>query len=893
MSRKRDKPNDVVAMLCALQRGWSGARLFLFLLLPPLLSAQPSPRSPAQTKLAPGLQTLAAQRGLHVVRVSVADPAAFREWMRQHLPAAWVSRPSASARTLAVAGLDAAALAQLATCPWVDFVDVSDRQAHEERQLNNSDLSVNAISTARLRFPQLAGQGLTVSVKEQAFDPLDIDFAGRVVGAGGFPGPPSDHATAMATLIGGAGNSHPLGRGVAPEIRLATSDFAHLLPDDGPQLVRAGVSVQNHSYGVAIENYYGIEAQEYDRQTQLFPTLIHVFSSGNSGTQASPSGPYQGIISFANLTGQFKMSKNTLAVGATDPSGQVAALSSRGPAYDGRVKPELVAYGEGGSSESAALVSGLSLLLQQSYRDQHNGNLPPAALVKAVLLNSADDLGRPEVDFVSGFGQADALGALQTMRDGRFFGAAVAQGASQVFTLTVPAGQQQLKATLTWADPEAAANAARALVNDLDLELVAVGTGQRWLPWGLSIAPNADSLALPARRRSDHLNNVEQITLALPAPGTYELRVRGYAVPQGVQAFSLAYEITASGLTWVSPTRADNLKPDADNTLRWQWRGPASATARLEYRPVGRPQWRVLNAAVPLAQNRFTWVVPDTTTLAQLRLVAGSSIFASDTVAIVRSPAMRVGYTCPDETLLQWSRVPGATGYQVYQLGATRLVPFAQTTDTTLVLNQNQMQTLYYAVAPIVGGQIAAIGATANYRAQGTACYFRSFLPRQLVDAVIRFDVELGSVFRLRSATLERLGPAGYEVVQTIAPVTRPVFFFTDEPPVAGRYLYRMRLENLTGQSFYSNSEEAYLLRAGGVQAFPNPVRAGEALSLVTNASSPVIIQCYDLLGRLQREVTTDGVINLFDTTGLRSGLYLLRVRQSNEAAQTLRLIVE
>ena len=70
-------------------------------------------------------------------------------------------------------------------------------------------------------------------------------------------------------------------------------------------------------------------------------------------------------------------------------------------------------------------------------------------------------------------------------------------------------------------------------------------------------------------------------------------------------------------------------------------------------------------------------------------------------------------------------------------------------------------------------------------------------------------------------------------------------------------------------------------------------MRAGEALSLVTNASSPVIIQFYDLLGRLQREVTTDGVINLFDTTGLRSGLYLLRVRQSNEAAQTLRLIVE
>ena len=420
-----------------------------------------------------------------------------------------------------------------------------------------------------------------------------------------------------------------------------------------------------------------------------------------------------------------------------------------------------------------------------------------------------------------------------------------------------------------------------------------MGTGQRWLPWVLSAAPNADSLALPARRRPDHLNNVEQITLALPASGTYELRVRGFAVPQGPQAFSLAYELAAPGLTWLSPTRADNLKPGADNTLRWQWRGPAAATARLEYRPVGRPQWRVLNAAVPLAQNRFTWAVPDTTTLAQLRLVAGGSVFASDTVAIVRPPAVRVGYTCPDETLLQWSRVPGATGYQLYQLGATRLVPFVQTTDTTLVLNRSQMTTLYYAVAPIVGGRIAAPGTTANYRAQGTACYFRSFLPRQLVDEVIRFDVELGSVFHLRSATLERLGPAGYEAVQTIAPVPSPIFVFSDQPPAAGRYLYRVRLENGAGQSFYSNAEEAYLLRAGGVQAFPNPVRAGEALSLVTNASSPVTIQFFDLLGRLQRETTTDGTINLLDTTGLKPGLYLLRARQGNEVAQTLRIIVE
>ena len=407
MKQHHSLPVRAVGRLRLPGAGWP--RLLLLLAVSPPLMAQNRPGPAPLGRLAPGLQTLANQPGPRTVRVSVADKAAFVQWARQQLPAARVSQPGASARTLTVAGLDAVGLARLAASPLVDFVDVADRRAPEERRLNNSDLSVNAISLVHARYPQLGGQGLTVSVKENPFDPTDIDFKGRVVAAATFPGPASDHATAMATLIGGAGNSDPLGRGVANAVRLTTSDFARLLPDDGQQLTQVGVSVQNHSYGVAIENYYGIEAQEYDQHCQQFPTLVHVFSAGNSGSQASLSGRYQGIANFANLTGQFKMSKNTLSVGATDPSGAVSALSSRGPAHDGRVKPELVAYGEGGSSESAALVSGISLLLQQTYRDLHGGTLPPAALVKAALLNSADDLGRPEVDYLHGFGQADAL----------------------------------------------------------------------------------------------------------------------------------------------------------------------------------------------------------------------------------------------------------------------------------------------------------------------------------------------------------------------------------------------------------------------------------------------------------------------------------------------------
>ena len=859
--------------------------------MPQLLRAQAVAPASDRAKLAPGLRAASARSTPQTVRVSVTDPAAFRRWQQQHLPAARVSQPTASVHTLTVAGLSAANVAQLAASPLVDFVDVADRRAREERQLNNSDLSVNAVAAVQARFPQLAGQGLAASVKEQPFDPNDIDFKGRVIGPAAFPSPHSDHATAMATLIGGAGNSNPLGRGVARQVRLATSNFARLLPDDGQQLTQAGISVQNHSYGVAIENYYGIESQEYDRQVRQFPALLHVFSSGNVGLQASPSGPYAGIAAVANVTGQFKMSKNTLTVGATGPGGQVSPLSSRGPAHDGRLKPELVAYGEGGSSEAAALVSGIGVLLQQAYRDQHSGALPSAALVKAVLLNSADDLGRPEVDFVSGFGQADALGALNTMRAGRFFGGAVSQATEQVFTLTAAAGQQ-LKATLVWADPEAAANATKALVNDLDLELVSVSTGQRWQPWALSAFPRADSLARPARRRPDHLNNAEQITLTAPAAGTYELHVRGYAVPQGPQSFSLAYEVNPVGLEWISPQRDGNVRPGAASTLRWHWSGPPTS-ARLEYRSVGQTAWRLVSPAVALTPNSLPWTAPDTTALAQLRLVAGSQVFASDTFALVRAPQVQVGYTCADETRLQWFPVPGAARYQVYQLGAATLVPLVQTADTALLLSRAQMATRHYAVAPIVQGKVAEPGGTIDFATQGTACYFRSFRPRQAVTDTVAFDLEIGTTYGLHSATLERLGPAGFEPVRTVAPVRQLALVFNDELVNPGRYQYRVRLQTTAGISIYSQTETVDYARSGDVLVFPNPAPAGTPLSLIAGEQGEIQVTLYDALGRFQRTATGNGAVNSVSTAGLRPGLYLLRVQTTSGRVVTRRVVLQ
>ena len=841
------------------------------------------------SKLAPGVGRAA---GGTAVRVRVADASAFRQWAAQALPGAQLAGVPGQSAVLTIKLLNTKQLEALAASPLVGFVDLPDRPAHDERLLNGADLTVNNLRAVRRRYPSLTGRGLAVSIKENPLDPTDLDFRGRLLNTPAGTVIESVHASIMATLVAGGGNSGPAGEGAARQAGIASSSYANLLPDANADLTNYGVSVQNHSYGTGIENYYGLEAQGYDQQARQLPTLLHVFSAGNLGTSASTSGPYAGLAGVANLTGQFKMSKNSVSVGATDALGQVAPLSSRGPAYDGRIKPELVAYGDAGSSDASALASGAALLVQQAYRDSQGGALPPAALVRAALINSANDVGQPQVDFVAGFGQLDALGAVRTVLEGRFRTGSLAQGQEQLSTLNVPAGTRQLKITLTWTDPEAAANAPQALINDLDLDVLDPG-GTRWLPWTLSAYPHPDSLARPARRRADHLNNVEQVTLDLPAAGTYQLRVRGYAVPGGPQAFSLAYEVVASGFEWLVPSSLRDVRPGQPALLRWRYAGPPTP-ARLEYRPVGRAVWRIIAPGIDLSQPTHSWAAPDTTTLAQVRCVVGSQMYVSDTFALARPLPVHVGYVCPDETLLTWPATPGAAQYQVYRLGPTAPAPYRLVADTLLRVPASQNAGPYFAVAPLPGGREAERGPTANTNQAGVRCYIQTFLPSPPITDTVRLALRLGTLYRLQSIQLQRLNPAGFTTIQTLSPVTRLATLFTDLTAAPGLNQYRVRGLDVAGQPFCSDTVAVQLVRRGELLVFPVPVGVGQDLQVAGEPGAPLQLDLYDALGRHVRTALVGGALNLFSTAGLRPGVYLLRATPTTGGgpARTRRVVL-
>ncbi len=212
----------------------------------------------------------------------------------------------------------------------------------------------------------------------------------------------TNHATVIATILGGAGNSFYDGRGIAWGCKFFPSSFENLFADDDAILNMNTVTVQNHSYGTIIQQFYGAEAVSYDEHTWLDKNFVHVFSAGNKGTESATEGQYANIPNFANLTGNFKMAKNIITVGAIDNKGNIPAESSAGPLYDGRMAPKLIALGPNGTSDAAAIVSGTIAVMQQVYADSNSLALPPASLTKAILYNTAEDVYNTGIDYKTG-----------------------------------------------------------------------------------------------------------------------------------------------------------------------------------------------------------------------------------------------------------------------------------------------------------------------------------------------------------------------------------------------------------------------------------------------------------------------------------------------------------
>ncbi len=758
-----------------------------------------------------------------------------------------------------------------------------------ERELTGFDLSANKVNAAHSWFPQLKGTDLVISIKENKPDTADIDFAGRYLSSSNASPLIETHATNMATIAAGAGNTFFTGTGVARGAGIRSSNFASLLPDENQLLKDQGVSVQNHSYGVGIENYYGADAAAYDQQMNEDTSLLHVFSAGNRGPETSNTGPYAGITGWANLTGSFKMSKNSLVAGAMDSTGNIVSISSRGPAHDGRIKPELIAYGEDGTSGAAALVSGSAILLQELYRKQ-TGNPAPSSLLRAVLCNSADETGLKGPDFESGFGVLNLPKSIETIQQNKFEIGRINSNARIQFPLVVKENMHQLKITLAWNDPAALSNSFPTLQNDLDLNILDP-LGNRILPWVLNHQPDALSTESTAIRGKDSLNNIEQITLDNPIAGNYTIEINAGQLTAGTQNFSIAIQQdTIDAFRFTYPLKNDVLKPASANLIRWE--STDTTTGSLYYRIPGK-EWELIESDIDLRIPYFRWLVPPSLPQLQFRMQRNKSEEISDTIAASIETRLFTGFNCPDSFLLYWNPVPSANSYQVYRLGSSYLEPFINTADTALIQSKKDNPFTHFTVAPVFESNLEGRKAYAfAYKNQLIDCYIQNFLADAAGPELAKLQVELGSTYQVASLRFERQLNNGVIVLENITAINSRTYELTT-PASDGLNLYRAVIQLRNGQEYTTRWEAVYQFTNNSYFLFPSPVRQGMPLTLLSKDPDETILLISDMAGRTLIKTIVNETVQAIPTSQLSTGIYIYSIYQNKQRVKTGRIIIQ
>jgi uncharacterized repeat protein (TIGR01451 family) len=420
--------------------------------------------------------------------------------------------------------------------------------------------------------------------------------------------------------------------GVAPEAELAIQAFEVATDGTGAilglpadyyqlfdQMYASGARLHSNSWGdytgqsAAGPEYggYVYGTQRTDEFVWDHPEMTILVAAGNSGIDGDPVDPVllpgfcgtgDGVINPDSLLSP-GTAKNVITVGAseinrssgayggfswaslglcfwaeplfsdpiTDDVNGMAAFSSRGPADDGRSKPDITAPGvnlisnrshasgagtlwgaydanyaySGGTSMATPLAAGTAALVREWLQRQGAAN-PSAALVKATLLNTTYDMApgqygtgstqeipnsRP--NNVSGWGRADVTfmdpaPAYASWYDDHSAGVGTGNIVQYTDTVTTPlqviTDSLPLRVMLVWTDPPASLSASRQLVNDLDL----IVTG----PGGTLYYGNENT-------SGDRINNVEGIVIDSPLPGAYQVEVTAFNVPTATQPYAL------------------------------------------------------------------------------------------------------------------------------------------------------------------------------------------------------------------------------------------------------------------------------------------------------------------------------------------------------------------
>ena len=418
---------------------------------------------------------------------------------------------------------------------------------------NMAATEVGAVAIRATSSLGLNGSGETIAVMDTGIDNDYPDLIGRVAAINtqfGLDSSPVDsnsgHGTHVVMTVLGDGSGDASTMGIAPDANLVMYALEHdptgyfgrqgsiydLLSDAELKTARIAVNAwgSNGNYG-----YYTADSRSADQYVSNNQYLLPVFSVGDNGASGA---------SYVTAPGT---AKNVLSIGSSN-NGSVSSSSSQGPTLDGRIKPDLVAPGEGicsaraeeaktavgsacatgthsntrpmymelsGTSQATAVAGGSAALAREYLREIAGINKPSASIIKATLVNGAEDLGTPDIpNNNEGWGQIDLENSLTPQHNGDALdifhddARELQAGFSLLYSFDMDASKG-IDLTLAWSDVEGSANAPQSesrLMNDLDLLLIAPD-GTTYL--GNNFANGVSVVGGSA----DDLNNIERVRL--------------------------------------------------------------------------------------------------------------------------------------------------------------------------------------------------------------------------------------------------------------------------------------------------------------------------------------------------------------------------------------------
>ncbi|MDJ0599128.1 MAG: S8 family serine peptidase [Crocosphaera sp.] len=351
-----------------------------------------------------------------------------------------------------------------------------------------------------------------------------------------------------------------------------------------------GARIHSNSWGRSNFGQYDLRAFQLDQFVWKHKDFLVVVAAGNDGQQSS-----SGTGIDLGSVGSPGTAKNCLTVGASenqrdaqfpDTYGQrwpdkfpydpiksdkmadsiddIAAISSRGPCQDGRRKPDLMAPGtfilstrssqiaeydfdgriypnapkhymyDHGTSMATPLVAGCAALVRQYLREKENIANPSAALVKGILIHSAQyinyrfkhPLSKQWADNEQGWGRVNLSQVLNPPSPTKVQFIDETKGLNtnefRKYQINIIDTSVILKVTLVYSDYPG-----EGLYNNLNLMLFSP-SGKYYLGNDFEKTGNLDTT-----------NNVEGIVVESPEVGEWKISVIGSDVSEGPQDYAL------------------------------------------------------------------------------------------------------------------------------------------------------------------------------------------------------------------------------------------------------------------------------------------------------------------------------------------------------------------